>query len=138
MKKLWRNNKLKEARKAQACAVRMGQISKGSITITFGTRFWEKGTALFSYIIYYVSMLTVVLSSGPFPILGCRIFVDFRGLKNKTAGYQWRILRLPIFVRKAFKKMLSQAAACDGLLYSVNFNGQNAGTQGYALPLFED
>ena len=33
---------------------------------------------------------------------------------------------------------VSQAAACDGLLYSVNFNGQNAGTQGYALPLFED
>ena len=33
---------------------------------------------------------------------------------------------------------VSQAAACDGLLFSVNFNGQNAGTQGYALPLFED
>ena len=33
---------------------------------------------------------------------------------------------------------VSQAAACDGLLYSVNFNGQNAGTQAYALPLFED
>ena len=32
----------------------------------------------------------------------------------------------------------SQAGACDGLLYSVNFSGQNAGTQGYALPLFED
>ena len=32
----------------------------------------------------------------------------------------------------------SQAAACDGLLYSVNLNGQNAGTQGHALPLFED
>ena len=33
---------------------------------------------------------------------------------------------------------VSHAAACDGLLYSVNYNGQNAGTQGYALPLFED
>ena len=33
---------------------------------------------------------------------------------------------------------LSQAATCDGLLYSVNYNGQNLGTQGYALPLFED
>ena len=33
---------------------------------------------------------------------------------------------------------VSQAAACDGLVYSVNYNGQNAGTQGYALPLFED
>ena len=33
---------------------------------------------------------------------------------------------------------LSQAAACDGLVYSVNYNGQNSGTQGYALPLFED
>ena len=32
----------------------------------------------------------------------------------------------------------SQAAACDGLVYSVNLNGQNMGTQGYALPLFED
>ena len=34
--------------------------------------------------------------------------------------------------------LLSQAAACEGLVYSVNFNGQNSGTQGYALPLFED
>ena len=33
---------------------------------------------------------------------------------------------------------VSQAAASDGLLYSVNYNGQNVGTQGYALPLFED
>ena len=33
---------------------------------------------------------------------------------------------------------VSQAAACDGLLYSVTYNGQNSGTQGYALPLFED
>ena len=33
---------------------------------------------------------------------------------------------------------VSQAAACDGLFYSVNYNGQNSGTQGYALPLFEN
>ena len=33
---------------------------------------------------------------------------------------------------------VSQAGACDGLFYSVNYNGQNSGTQGYALPLFED
>ena len=33
---------------------------------------------------------------------------------------------------------VSQAAACDGLVYSVNLNGQNMGTQGYTLPLFED
>ena len=33
---------------------------------------------------------------------------------------------------------VSQAAACDGLVYSVNHNGQNSGTQGYTLPLFED
>ena len=32
---------------------------------------------------------------------------------------------------------VSQAAACDGLVYSVNYNGQNSGTQGYAMPLFE-
>ena len=35
-------------------------------------------------------------------------------------------------------ELMSQAAACDGLVYSVNYNGQNSGTQGYALPLFED
>ena len=33
---------------------------------------------------------------------------------------------------------VSQAAACDGLVHSVNYNGQNAGTQGYTLPLFDD
>ena len=33
---------------------------------------------------------------------------------------------------------LSQAAACDGMIYSVNYNGQNSVTQDYALPLFED
>ena len=33
---------------------------------------------------------------------------------------------------------VSQAAACDGLVYSLNLNGQNSGTQGYALPFFED
>ena len=33
---------------------------------------------------------------------------------------------------------VSQAAASDGLIHSVNNNGQNLGIQGYALPLFED
>ena len=33
---------------------------------------------------------------------------------------------------------VSQAAACDGLVYSVNYNGQNVGAQGYALPLLEE
>ena len=33
---------------------------------------------------------------------------------------------------------VSQAAACDGMIYSVNYNGQNSVTQGYALPLFKD
>ena len=33
---------------------------------------------------------------------------------------------------------VSQAAACDGMIYSVNYNGQNSVTQGYSLPLFED
>ena len=33
---------------------------------------------------------------------------------------------------------VSQAAGCDGMIYSVNYNGQNSGTQGYTLPLFED
>ena len=33
---------------------------------------------------------------------------------------------------------VSQAAACDGLVYSVKYNGQNSGKHGYALPLFED
>ena len=33
---------------------------------------------------------------------------------------------------------VSQAAACDGLVNSVNYNGQNAGTQRYTLPSFEN
>ena len=33
---------------------------------------------------------------------------------------------------------VSQAAACDGMIYSVNYNGQNSVTQGHALPLIED
>ena len=33
---------------------------------------------------------------------------------------------------------VSQAAACDGLVYSVNLNGQSSGGQGYTLPLFQD
>ena len=33
---------------------------------------------------------------------------------------------------------VSQAAACDGMIYSVNYNGQNSVTQGYSLPLFEN
>ena len=33
---------------------------------------------------------------------------------------------------------VSQAATCDGLIYSVNYNGQNLGMQGYAMPLFEN
>ena len=33
---------------------------------------------------------------------------------------------------------VSQADACDGLIYSVTYNGQNSGMQGYALPLFEE
>ena len=33
---------------------------------------------------------------------------------------------------------VSQAAACDGMIYSVHYNGQNSVTQGYAVPLFED
>ena len=37
-----------------------------------------------------------------------------------------------------FALPVSQAAACDGMIYSVNYNGQNSVTQGYALPLFED
>ena len=43
-----------------------------------------------------------------------------------------------VIKKNASKHELSQAAACDGLVYSVNYNGQNSGTQGYALPLFED
>ena len=36
------------------------------------------------------------------------------------------------------EELVSQAAACDGLINSVNYNGQNADMQGYSLPLFED
>ena len=31
-----------------------------------------------------------------------------------------------------------QLCHCDGLFYSVNYKGQNSGTQGNAMPLFED
>ena len=34
--------------------------------------------------------------------------------------------------------MQSQAAACDGVIYTVNFDSQNLDAQGYSLPLFED
>ena len=33
---------------------------------------------------------------------------------------------------------MSQATACDGMIYSVNYNGQNSDTHGYALPLVEN
>ena len=33
---------------------------------------------------------------------------------------------------------VSEAVACDGLVYFVDYNGQNSGTQAHALPLFED
>ena len=33
---------------------------------------------------------------------------------------------------------VSQAAACDGMIYSVHYNGQNSVAKGYALALFED
>ena len=45
---------------------------------------------------------------------------------------------LPNMHVRASEAWLSQAAACDGLIYSVNYNGQNSGMQGYVLPLFED
>ena len=41
-------------------------------------------------------------------------------------------------VCQCMRLCLSQAATCDGLVYSVNLIGQNSGTQGHALPLFED
>ena len=39
---------------------------------------------------------------------------------------------------KNYSPYLSQVAACDGMIYSVNYNGQNSVAQGYALPLFEN
>ena len=54
-------------------------------------------------------------------------------LTSKFFGIQFQILNVV-----PWKIRLSQAAACDGIIYSVNYNGQNSGTQGYALPLFED
>ena len=36
------------------------------------------------------------------------------------------------------KWYLSQGAACDGLIYFVNYSGQISGMQGYSLLLFED
>ena len=40
--------------------------------------------------------------------------------------------------QKFYDPGLLQAAACDGMIYSVNYNGQNSVTQGHARPLFED
>ena len=56
--------------------------------------------------------------------------IAFGRLLKKVSGQN-----LETIMKKA---PVSQAAACDGLFYSVNYNGQNSGTQGYALPLFED
>ena len=42
------------------------------------------------------------------------------------------------FIPCSFFMYMSQAAACDGLVYSVNYNVQNSDTQAYALPLSED
>ena len=36
------------------------------------------------------------------------------------------------------KLPLSHAAACDGLIYTINNNRENSNMQGYWLPLFED
>ena len=36
-----------------------------------------------------------------------------------------------------FQILLSQAAACDDLIFSVNYNGQKSGMQGYSMPLIE-
>ena len=37
-----------------------------------------------------------------------------------------------------FPPGVSQAAACNGMIYSAEYNGQYSGTQGYALSFFED
>ena len=36
-----------------------------------------------------------------------------------------------------FRRYVSQAAARNGLIYFVTYNGQTSGMQGYALPLVE-
>ena len=64
--------------------------------------------------------------------------------KNLLQNQNCAIISQLISVEKKFSKgkyssrWVSQAAVWDGLVYSVNLNGQNSGTQGYALPLFED
>ena len=57
------------------------------------------------------------------------IFSNFRIANFSTSWCFQALKRINI---------VSQAAACDGMIYSVNYNGQNSVTQGYALPLFED
>ena len=60
-----------------------------------------------------------------------RLSKEFSRTDNRILG---ALARLDDFLMNP----LSQAAACDGMIYSVNYNGQNSVTQGYALPLFED
>ena len=59
------------------------------------------------------------------------------GVSWHNAGKKTNLCKTTSSLRK-LELELSQAAACDELVYSVNYNGQNSGTQGYALPLFED
>ena len=46
--------------------------------------------------------------------------------------------KLKRIVVELLSLQLSQAATCDGLIYTTNYDGQNSGTQGCALPLFEN
>ena len=71
------------------------------------------------------------------------VFKNVRIVNNKTTLKKKFNLRTVCDAsrkcsRRYITSKLSQAAACDGLIYSVNYNGQNSGTQGHALPLFGD
>ena len=43
-----------------------------------------------------------------------------------------------ICFRSQNKQYMSQAAACDGQMYTVKYDSPQSGTQANLLPLFED
>ena len=69
-------------------------------------------------------------------------FHDSLPVKNLSCMFEFEprvpYLNAAAWLVKDCDECLSQAAACDGLVYSVDYNGQNSGTQAHALPLFED
>ena len=84
------------------------------------------------HIYNYQNKFRLPLQPNVFPMTGASLLSLYQIQTHRP------LKRFPHHSKTKMKGFLSQAAACDGLLYSVNYNGQNSGTQGYALPLFQD